>query len=121
MQIVNTDPIPADLRCNPNPKENTPILRICIDALIALKGNEPEKNSLRDKILSCLSTLIRGNVNDAVDAGIVNPMIDLLANDEVVTDQKGAAAIILSLIEPEKGQALGARVLLSGVVPLLFR
>lgn len=100
--------------------ENTPILKICIDSLVELKGNDPEKSSLRDKILSCLSTLIRGSVNEAVDAGIVNPMIELLGNDEVVTDQKGAAGIILSLIEPERGQALGARVLLSGVVPLLL-
>ena len=101
--------------------DNTPILKVCIDALVALKGNEPQKNSSRDKFLSCLSTLIRGNVSAAVDAGIVNPMIDLLGNDQVVTDQKGASGIILSLIEPERGQALGARVLLSGVVPMLFK
>mmetsp|Transcript_8695 Transcript_8695/g.12997 ORF Transcript_8695/g.12997 Transcript_8695/m.12997 type:complete len:719 (-) Transcript_8695:92-2248(-) len=102
--------------------ENTPILRICIDAVVKLKGNDkPRKNSLRDKILSCLSTLVRGYVNEAVDAGIVSPMIDLLANDEVVSDQMGAAAIILSLIEPEDGQALGKRVLLNGVVPLLLQ
>ncbi len=100
--------------------ENTPLLRICIDAVIKLKGNDKRKNSLRDKLLSCLSTCIRGYINEAVDAGVVNPMIELLGNDEVVSDQMGAAAIILSLIEPEDGQALGKRVLLSGVVPLLL-
>ena len=101
--------------------EETASLKICIDALVALKGNDPDRNSLRDKFLSCLSTLLRGYITEAVDAGVVNPMIDLLGNEEVASDQKGAAAIILCLIEPEKGQALGARILLSGVVPMLFR
>ncbi len=101
--------------------DNTTILQNCIEALVDLTGNNnKQKNALRDKFLSCLSTLIRGNVDAAIEAGIVSPMIDLLKNDEVVTDQKGAAGIILSLIEPERGQAIGARVLLSGVVPLLL-
>jgi len=100
--------------------ETTSILKICIDSLIYLKGNNTERNRLRDKVLSCLSTLIRGYVEKAVDAGIVNPMIDLLGNDAVVTDQKGASGIILSLIESERGQAVGARVLLSGIVPMLL-
>ncbi len=47
-------------------------------------------------------------------------MIYFLGNDDVVSDQKGASSIILSLIEPEKGQAIGARVLLSCVVPMLL-
>ena len=100
--------------------DNTTILQTCVDALVDLVGNDKQKNLLRDKFLSCLSTLIRGNVDAAIEMGIVTPMVDLLKNDEVVTDQIGAAVIILSLIEPERGQALGARVLLSGVVPLLL-
>ncbi len=101
--------------------ETTPIMKICIQAVTTLKGNEPDNVSMRDKILSCLSTLVRGNVIEAVEEGIVPPMVELLQNEGCFSDQKGAAGIILSLIEPEKGQTIGARVLLSGVVPMLFR
>ncbi len=101
--------------------ETTPIMKICIEAVTTRKGNEPENVSMRDKILSCLSTLVRGYVTEAVEAGIVPPMVELLENEGCLSDQKGAAGIILSLIEAEKGQTIGARVLLSGVVPMLFR
>jgi len=103
--------------------DTTPVLKLCIDAVVILKkkGNDSEMVSFRDKFLSCMSTLIRGHVLEAVELGIVNPMIDLLSNETVVTDLLGSLVIILSLIEPNKRKDIGARVLLSGVVPMLFR
>ena len=42
--------------------ETTPIMNICIERLSALVGNEMELIAMRDKLLSCLSCLIRGFV-----------------------------------------------------------
>jgi hypothetical protein len=58
-------------------------------------------------------------VFEALEAVILEPMIILLQNTECISDQRGSAAIILSLIESEKGRVIGARIVLSGVVPLL--
>ncbi len=99
--------------------ETTPIMKIIIESLSKIQGNETEQVQMRDKLLSCLSTIVRGFVIEAVEAGILEPMIALLRNTECISDQRGSAAIILSLIEPEKGKVIGARVVLSGVVPLL--
>ena len=100
--------------------ESTTIMKICVDAFPKLQGEEAKFVAMRDKILSCLSTLIRGFVLEAVEAGIVEEMVALLKNENCISDQKGAAGIILSLIEPEKGQLIGARVLFTGVVQILL-
>ena len=54
-----------------------------------------------------------------MEAGILEPIINLLKNTECISDQRGGAEIILSLIEAEKGIVVGARIVLSGAVPLL--
>jgi len=100
--------------------ESTDIMKICVDAFSKLQGEEAKFVAMRDKILSCLSTLVRGFVLKAVEAGIVEEMVALLKNEKCISDQKGAAGIILSLIEPEKGQLIGARVLFTGVVQILL-
>jgi len=104
--------------------ETTSLMRICIEAIASpdlLEVMDQDKVSMKDKIMSCLSCIVRGFVTEAVESGIVDPMIALLKHEDCISDQKGAAGIILSLIEPEKGQLIGARVLMSGVMPMLFK
>lgn len=51
--------------------ETTPIMKICIESLSNLQGNDSEMVAMRDKLLSCLSCIIRGFVIEALEAGIL--------------------------------------------------
>lgn len=64
--------------------ELTNIMKICVDAFPKLQGEEMKFVGMRDKILSCLSTLVRGFVLEAVEAGIVEEMVALLKNENCI-------------------------------------
>lgn len=96
---------------------NTEIMPLCINALSTTARDDP---GLRERLLGCLSILLKGFVRQAMDCNILHPLVDLLGDSENLTDIRLATGLVLGLIEPGDPK-IGIKFLFNGIVPLLMQ